>query len=370
VPSLTTWWNRYPNLKRRRARSSTTGRQVGNLCPAAFTLLAASFLAGCIAHVHTPYAPSDIVLPAPDNKTQPFAYSPQPVAVEERPEGEVDEYTVHHVQFASYGENGQDGNLVSGYYYRSKEPGRKPIVIILPLWGTHTYPPEKLAKGIRKRSGGGMHVLMLSGEKVLIDWPRLQSSPNKADFEKTVAHMAVRFSNTAIDVRRTVDWLETRAEVESGRIGLVGFSIGAVMGGMLIPQEPRINSTALIMGGANPGVIFGHCNGKLEDVREAILPRFSWSVEQYQETYSRYFDKADPVYFAGRADPSRILMVDAHRDDCMPQSTRDNLWEALGRPERISFKYSHKRSFLSMTPLGFNFTGRKIYEFLDRSLAL
>ena len=320
--------------------------------------------------MHTPYAPGDTDTPVSDNPAQPFAYVPQPVSVEERLEDETDMYAIHHVQYPSYGENGQDGNLVSGYYYRSKTPGKKPLVIILPLWGTHTYPPEKLAKGIRKRSAGGMHVLMLSGKRVLIDWPRLESSPDEQDFEKTVARMADRFTNTVIDVRRTVDWLETREEIDTGRIGVVGFSIGAVLGGMLIPHEPRIDSTVLVMGGANPAVIFGHCNGRLQDVREAIVPRFSWSLEQYQEMYSRYFDTGDPVHFAGRADPSRILMVDAHRDDCMPQSTRDNLWKALGRPERISFKYSHKRSFLSMTPLGFNFTGRKIYEFLDRSLAL
>lgn len=333
-------------------------------------LLSASFLTGCIAHVHTPYVPGNVTSPFEHGNARPFEYSPKPLIVEHSIEGEIDDYVVHHMRFPSSGENGQDGNLVSGYYYQSKLPGKKPIIVILPIWGTHTYPSEKMTRGIHRRSNGDMHVLMLSGRNHLIDWPTLQNSSDEADFLKTADRMGERVRTTVVDLRRTVDWLESRGEVDSGRIAVVGFSLGAVLGAMLITNEPRINTAALVMGGANPGVIFAHCNGRLQDVREAILERFSWSLDRYQDVLARAFDAGDPVHFAGRVDPSRILMIDAHRDDCMPRSARDNLWSALGGPERISFKYSHKRSFLSMTPLGFNFMDRKIYEFLDRSLAL
>ena len=63
-----------------------------------------------------------------------------------------------------------------------------------------------------------------------------------------------------------------------------------------------------------------------------------------------------------------ILMFDAQRDECMPQHARDDFWETLGRPERISFHYGHKKSFLAMTPLGFNYMRRQIYRFLEATL--
>lgn len=337
---------------------------------AAACLLMASFLAGCIAHVHTPYVPRDAVSPSEYANASPFEYSPQPFTVESSIERDIDDYVVHQVQFPAVGENGQDGNLVSGDYYQSKLPGQKPVIIILPIWGTHTYPPEKMTKGIHKRSNGDMHILMLSGRNHLIDWPTLQNTQDESDFVETVERMGERVRTTVIDLRRTVDWLESRGEVDSGRIALMGFSMGAVLGAMLTTNEPRIHTTVLVMGAANPGVIFAHCNGRLQDVREAILERFSWSLDHYQDVFVRAFDRGDPVHFTGKADPSRILMIDAQHDDCMPRSARENLWDALGNPERITFKYRHKQSFLSMTPLGFNIMGRKIYEFLDRSLAL
>ena len=52
----------------------------------------------------------------------------------------------------------------------------------------------------------------------------------------------------------------------------------------------------------------------------------------------------------------------------MPERSRDALWEALGRPERIGLQYSHKRSFLSMTPLAANYLCKQINAFLDRTL--
>ena len=61
-------------------------------------------------------------------------------------------------------------------------------------------------------------------------------------------------------------------------------------------------------------------------------------------------------------------MVDSAFDHCMPESSREALWEAWGRPERISFSYGHKLSFMSMTPLGFDYTTRRIVDFLDRLL--
>jgi hypothetical protein len=52
----------------------------------------------------------------------------------------------------------------------------------------------------------------------------------------------------------------------------------------------------------------------------------------------------------------------------MPESSRAALWEVTGHPERITMLYKHRTAFYSLTPLGLNFTRRKIYRFLDRAL--
>jgi hypothetical protein len=52
----------------------------------------------------------------------------------------------------------------------------------------------------------------------------------------------------------------------------------------------------------------------------------------------------------------------------MPSVSREALWHAMGRPERISLLYAHNFSFLSMTPLGGSFATDRIWEFLEETL--
>jgi hypothetical protein len=77
----------------------------------------------------------------------------------------------------------------------------------------------------------------------------------------------------------------------------------------------------------------------------------------------------DPARLGSQVDPARVLVLDAHDDDCIPQSARDALWQALGRPERISLRASHAGSFLAMTFLGGNHIRKSITRFLARTLA-
>jgi hypothetical protein len=76
----------------------------------------------------------------------------------------------------------------------------------------------------------------------------------------------------------------------------------------------------------------------------------------------------DAATYPGRVQSQKVLMVDASRDECMVEDCRDSLWEALGRPERITLNYDHKRAFYSLTPLGFNWLRYRIWEFLEEEL--
>jgi len=64
-----------------------------------------------------------------------------------------------------------------------------------------------------------------------------------------------------------------------------------------------------------------------------------------------------------------VLIIEAGADSCVPQSARDRLWHAFGRPERIAYRYDHRAAFLAMTFLGGYHLQRQVYSFLDRTLA-
>ena len=48
---------------------------------------------------------------------------------------------------------------------------------------------------------------------------------------------------TAVDVRRGLDYLGTRPDINSQKIGLVGVSLGAIIGTVTAGVDPRIKAT-------------------------------------------------------------------------------------------------------------------------------
>ena len=55
-------------------------------------------------------------------------------------------------------------------------------------------------------------------------------------------------------------------------------------------------------------------------------------------------------------------------DDCTAEAGPESLWEALGRPERITMDFDHRRAFYSITPLAFNWLRHRIWGFLEPRL--
>ena len=341
------------------------------LLPLGFLLVVT--LLGCSAHIYTPLQPE--VNTRVDRQHLPpvLPYEKGPVPFENSiiQDDPKLTYQLRHLKIPSIGENGQDNNLIEALYYRSNTAGKLPLVIVLPIWGKGfglTYPSEKITSTVQSRSHGGMHILRVLGERDIIDWERLGEAETEEQFLSIMARMAQREVTHIVDISRVVDWAERRDEIDATRIGLIGFSHSAITGSVIAVNEPRFAAVVLVMGGAHPHSILATCDSDAAQLRDKILPRFGWTVAEYEQAIEPFFRPVDVANYPGRADPSRILIFDSHKDQCVPQDARDDLWEALGRPARISLLYGHKMSFLSMTPLGFNWARREIYEFFENTL--
>lgn len=335
----------------------------------------ALLLAGCMnSRIHVPYEPGGegMLRTVASRADNPFEYKRDIIHPGNSvlSADETDTYRVRQLSFPSMGENGQDGNLVTARYYQSKLPGRKKLVMVLPIWASYTYPSRVISEGVLERSRGDTNVMMILGEKDLIDWPALREAPDESTFLNLMKRMAERLRTTVIDIRRLVDWAETQPDIDSRRIGVIGFSIGAMVAGAALVGEPRIAAGVLVMGGANPHEIFANCQWEPGAVRESALKRFGWTKDRYQAVLQSIFAPVNPARFPGAVDPRRVIIFDSYYDTCIPESSRQALWNAMGRPERISFLYDHRWSFLSMTPLGLNYMRREIYQFLGKTLQM
>lgn len=273
------------------------------------------------------------------------------------------------LSFPSSGRNGHPRNLVEGLYFRSKEPGAKRLVIVMPIWGTSSYPPDKISHGYARRAGKNTNVIWVYGTAPVFPWPELATAPTEATFVAMARDSAERYSAAVMDMRRLMDWAATRDEIDASRIGIVGFSMSALVTATLLGNDSRVASAVLMMGAANLADIFSTCGDRAGEVRTHVMRDLGWSIDRYRDFFRDLFGPADPMRYAGHYDPDKILMIDAMFDDCMPESARAALWEVTGHPKRITMLYKHRSSFYSLTPLGLNFSRRKIYQFLDKTLA-
>lgn len=333
----------------------------------AVSILAIS-LGGCISHVHYPYAAS--ADPTGYTAPGPFAVPSQPVHLQLHEEQRSTRYyQVQRFNFPATGVNGQRGNQVGGRYFRGTGAALRPAVIILPVWGISEYPSRKMARDLARRSKGRIDILLVESDGYLIDWPALRDAPTEARFSSLVQQSAVRVQNAVIDTRRMTSWLAAQPQIDQNNIAVIGFSLSAVVAALALQHEPVLGAGVVVMGGSDPAGIFANCGGRPGEVRAAITSRFNWTVEHYREVFLEAMHAGDAGRYAGRiADPSRVLLIEARYDDCMPRDSRQRLWQALGRPERISFGFRHRGTFYAMTPLGFNTLSRYAVKFLEARL--
>lgn len=104
------------------------------------------------------------------------------------------------------------------------------------------------------------------------------------------------------DLSRAVDALTALPEIDAARVAYVGFSLGAILGSLYVPYDPRVRAAILAVGGAGIGP-----------------------------------PALDPTAHLGRFAPRPLLLVNASRDERIPRSAAEALHAAAGEPKQIEW---------------------------------
>ena len=136
---------------------------------------------------------------------------------------------------------------------------------------------------------------------------------------------------TVIDLRRALDYLETRPEIDSSRIGYVGISMGGVLGSIFSGVDERVKCPILIVGGGGWRTLVS-----LSQIGPAIVMRKY--IEQNHidmDEVVREFDNVEPLNFIGRVSPRPVLFINGKRDIIVPVETNKLLHDAAREPKTI-----------------------------------
>ena len=138
------------------------------------------------------------------------------------------------------------------------------------------------------------------------------------------------------DVRRAGDWLASRPWIEPSRVGIVGISLGAVVGSLSAGVDDRFGRSVFIIGGGDLAGIVFH-GSKETAAQKKKLEEAGVTPDRFRELGR----DVDPLTFAGRLRPEEVLMINAESDEVIPKESTLRLHEAAGRPELRWFKGGH-----------------------------
>jgi len=122
-------------------------------------------------------------------------------------------------------------------------------------------------------------------------------------------------AQTVFDLRRAIDFLQTRPEIAHERIGYFGISFGGIIGTIFCGVDERIKVPVIALAGGGFHLAF--------------------KFKALAEETSIYLSIIDPINFVEKIAPRPLLMLNAEKDEVVPPFATKALYRKAGNPKKI-----------------------------------
>jgi dienelactone hydrolase len=227
---------------------------------------------------------------------------------------------------------GVDGELRRAHWQLPAGPGPHPTVVVFPIRAGNHVVSEALAKALVNRGYAAI-------------WLERRSSLFGEDDHRAPGDFgafAADLRNFVLDARSLIGWLATRPEVDPARIATAGVSLGGILAATTLAQEPRASAGFFVMaGGGLAEILRDSEDGDVVRFREQGIEAHAFTQENLARLARPYTDPVDPLSWADRIDPERVLLISARFDRVIAPDRTRALWQALGRPRWLTVPTGH-----------------------------
>jgi dienelactone hydrolase len=136
--------------------------------------------------------------------------------------------------------------------------------------------------------------------------------------------VASMLRQTVVDTRRGLDLLGSRPECDPHRLGLIGFSFGALTGTMAAASDTRIRSTVLLSGGAGWATVLSRAQPNVP-AGEAPFDRDELGA----------LDRYSIQDWVGRIAPRPVLIANGIHDEVFPRPSQVAFRQAAGEGSEL-----------------------------------
>jgi uncharacterized protein len=223
------------------------------------------------------------------------------------------------------------GITVHSITYASPKGGEVPALVVVPN-GRGPFPGVILQHGLPSTKEDflpvGVDLARTGAVAILIDAPfnRPRHGRVRGDLSLTPTDREEQIQ-LIVDLRRAVDVLVARPEVDRRRLAFVGVSYGAAMGGLLAGVENRLKAYVLAVG---DGGLVSHFTGPDDtDGPLQALPA------QDRERWLAAMRPIEPINFVSRAAPAALLFQAGTMDEFIPQEDARRYYQAASHPKEV-----------------------------------
>lgn len=220
------------------------------------------------------------------------------------------------------------------FAYAGADGLRVPALLFLPLSASKAHPVPCLVVlhglgGSKELMAGFCRALATAGyASCAIDLsgqgeraPAGQKGAVSAD--QLEQNLVGSVTQTTRDVRRLIDYLDTRHDIDPKRIGLAGLSLGAIIGTVASGVDTRIKATVLVSGGGGWGEILRVLSARYATYNgQAVTGRqdLNWPL------INALLAPNDPLTFAPHIAPRALLMINGRQDTTIPPARAEALY--------------------------------------------
>jgi dienelactone hydrolase len=199
--------------------------------------------------------------------------------------------------------------------------GPVPIVVLLHYWGATDTSLERSAA--RRLAEAGIASVIVPLPYHLDRTPPGVSSGSMAvrpDVDALINTMV----QSVLDVRRAVDWIETRPEFRHDQIGITGTSLGALVTALSFAVEPRFAAASFMLGGVDVAHIIWHSSRVVSQREE--LRRQGFTEDRLREALA----PIEPMNYLQPTDKRPSFVIAAKYDTVIPPADAEKLLTRLG----------------------------------------
>lgn len=225
-------------------------------------------------------------------------------------------------------------DTVHAEYFRPKLAGRRPAVVVLHILGADFALSRYFAARLADRGVAALFVkLPYYGE-------RRPAGGAQRFLSTDVERSTLAMRQGVCDIRRSASWLASRPEVDPGKLGATGISLGGITSALATAVDPALGRGVFVLAGGGLDAILWEM-----DEPEARRYRRQWLASgRTRADLKALTAPLDPLTYADRLAGKRVLMMAGKVDEVIPPSSARALWEAAGRPPIRWFDCGHYSS--------------------------